>query len=346
MRRVVAATIAAGTLALGAPTASADSMGHLLGGCRYQGATDPNVTGQYTHEGVAHLILVGDAGESITGRCVIRVNGSVRAATDWAFGTTVVTSAGRVTFTQSPGEIAQVCTQFSSREGTGEFCEGVTETQIPPQEVYDLADSVVRAVVYDRVNPTICPFLAGLAGEWSLVEIAPEGDVYLLGDKLWDCPLYDVPQPLAPPAPYYTGGITITRPDASVPPTVTRTGIMAASFWSCTGATGTPTTVTCNWNGGWFPPVCRRGTVLASVSPNFTSSGSLVWGQARGRSMCGGLTAQTAVATGGPSNAFKFIGPFTWGGYPYGWQVKCIADNGSSSSSAVPGYYVDCDYAF
>lgn len=346
MRRVVGAAVVAGMLALGSPVASADSMGHLIGGCDASGVTDPAVTGQDTVEGVAHLILVGRAGESLTGRCVIRVSGSVRAATGWGSGTTVVTSVDRVTFTQAAGEVAQLCAQWSSSEGSGEACEGMTTTSVVPQddllaavgEAYQLASDLLEYVVYNNAEPTVCDVTSRLGGTvGGPVAVTAEGDVYLVGTLLLDCAPYGGPKQKLPP-PSGPAGIVINHFGNGL--NWQRTGLLAnTSLWSCSLNPPAPATVTCNWVASGTPPKCVSQYATAAVF--VTAFPSPVWGKARARSQCDFNALDSAVADS--ANPFRHIGVSWAPPQPLAYVLRCRADNGANNA-AVPQYVVDCDF--
>lgn len=138
-RRMVIAALAAGLVALNAPAVSAN---HATVNCRFDSQSQAAVTGQDTWEGFAQGYIIGNAGESVTIRCVVKVNGSNRAATAWGSGTTVATTADRVTYVRTLTEVVQLCAQYTTAHGAGETCFAVSTTQLPPQEVIDAVESV------------------------------------------------------------------------------------------------------------------------------------------------------------------------------------------------------------
>lgn len=140
LKKIVIALLAAGAVASNAPAASAS---HQSVGCRYVAVSNPTVTGVDTWEGVAIGYIVGDPGEPVSIRCVVRVGGSVRAATDWGTGVAGVTvTSGRVTYTKSSSAVAQICAQYTTSHGGGETCFAAAGTEIPPQQVADAVDAV------------------------------------------------------------------------------------------------------------------------------------------------------------------------------------------------------------
>jgi hypothetical protein len=53
-------------------------------------------------------------------------------------------------------------------------------------DVTEVLDSLAAA------DAVVCPVLAALPGVPGVVEVRPDGDVYVLGELFWDCPPYDV----------------------------------------------------------------------------------------------------------------------------------------------------------
>ena len=62
--------------------------------------------------------------------------------------------------------------------------------------VFGLLDTVADTLTEIKVSvgdPVACPVLAALAGAYTgLLLITPQGDVYLNGEAVWDCPPYDL----------------------------------------------------------------------------------------------------------------------------------------------------------
>ena len=135
-------------VALSTPGAFATA-GHAAVGCSARGLSEPTTTGQDVFEGMAVGYIIGDAGESVSVRCVVKVNGAVRAATSWGAGMSVATSADRVTYVRTLTETTQLCAQYVTSHGPGETCFATTTMQMPSQEVQDalrlLADLAVDA---------------------------------------------------------------------------------------------------------------------------------------------------------------------------------------------------------
>lgn len=353
--KLVAAVVAAGTVALGAPTAGASNHYAYLGGCDFRAVQQEDVTGQ-NYEGVFAALAVlyspDVAANPVAGTitCSISVNGAIAASTA-ASGTAVLATAGRATYAASDTDVVELCETVTYRDGTGTTaCSAVTKDAGPPQEVWDALDAayetgrqIVESLVKGVADPTVCPVLAGLSGEYGAVTVNPEGDVYVVGDVLWDCPPYDIapaPAPWYRWRPTYAGGIVISNFGTGT--TWQPTGILAnTARWSCGLVVVSPPTVACNWVGGPTPR-CRTQTVTAAVLPTLPG---MTWGKARANSLCDFLSIATGLADGSTGNQFKFNGQ-SWLSQPTAWQVRCRADNGPSSAAPSPQYVVDCDYVF
>ena len=213
IKKIMMAALAVSALALNAPAASA---GHQTVSCRFNALSQGTVTGQDTWEGAAQGYIVGNAGESVSIRCVVRVNGAVRASTSVGVGTTVATTADRVTFAATLTETTQLCAQYTTAHGSGETCFATTTTTIPPDEVWDAIDAVfelffdtadpvfdeITKIEKEHIDPKLCPELAKLKGTYGgpppvpVIVITEFGDIYIDGILFWDCPPYE-PEPVA-----------------------------------------------------------------------------------------------------------------------------------------------------
>ncbi|HVF06310.1 MAG TPA: hypothetical protein VNA20_15820 [Frankiaceae bacterium] len=163
------------------------------------------VTGQSTAatiEGRANALdFGGTPTDPISLQCLVRVNGSTVALSKQASGTGVATVPPEaITFNASDADSIQVCAAVTTPSGSTVDCDDVTETQVPPQAVQDLADGAgdaaeqvaedVEAMGDSLVHPFLCPLLAPFAGTYGTVVITPEGDVSTHGEHLLDCPPY------------------------------------------------------------------------------------------------------------------------------------------------------------
>ena len=210
-KKLLTAVVAVGAVALYAPVASAS---HATVNCRFNAVSQATATGQDTWEGHAQGYIVGNTGEPVSIRCVVKVNGTVRAATAWGSGNTVATTQDRVTYVRTLTQVTQLCAQYTTSHGAGETCFATTTTQVPPQEVYDALDAVITEIdnalgqldpVFDiihdievtYVDPVACPALAARAGTYGgppplpVITITANGDILVDGELWWDCPGYE-----------------------------------------------------------------------------------------------------------------------------------------------------------
>jgi hypothetical protein len=148
MRRIVSAGAVVAAVALTAPGAAA---GHVNATCRVTSLSSSVATGRSTYEGVAEGAVAGTPNESVSIRCVVKVNGAVRVATDRGSGSGVATTAGRVTFTASLTDVMQLCAQYTSAHGASERCFSL-----------GFGDAVNLDVVADGVGDTLSSVEGGV----------------------------------------------------------------------------------------------------------------------------------------------------------------------------------------
>lgn len=119
--------------------------------CRLQAVTQSVLTGRDVWEGVAEGVILGAVGEPVSIRCVVKVNGGIRAATDWGTGTTLAASASRVTYTRAATESIAICAQYVTSRGTGERCDpNVVQVALP--DVTPVAACRVVSVQQDTLT--------------------------------------------------------------------------------------------------------------------------------------------------------------------------------------------------
>jgi hypothetical protein len=182
LKKLMFAGVAVGMMALNAPIAHAAV---VRSGCGFDTIAQETATGgQDTFTGGAYGYAIFDDQGTHTLRCYVTVDGGEVASTPTGSGTGVVTTAGTVTYTTSSTDV-DLCTEI---DGVTTSCGDATLTQIPPQEVIDLLDSIEIGIV----DPLVCPILASLSpGVPGVVDITPEGDTTLVGvGPFWDCPPY------------------------------------------------------------------------------------------------------------------------------------------------------------
>ena len=127
-------TLAAGVVALTAGTlaaAPADA-GDQTVVCRLNAVnSDPGRVAPWV--GSASGWIAHSAGASVSIRCVVKVNGAVRAATAWGSGTTTAATSDTLTWGSTLTESMQFCAQFVvSAHSSGEMCFRVTVMDAGP----------------------------------------------------------------------------------------------------------------------------------------------------------------------------------------------------------------------
>jgi hypothetical protein len=184
LKKIMLAASAVALMAIGAPTAHAAV---VRSGCGFDSLSQDTATGQNTFTGGAYGYAIFDDQGTHTLRCYVTVDGvpAPGGSTTPGSGTGFVATAGPVTYTAADGASVDLCTEI---DGVTVGCGAATLTQIPPQEVIDLLDSLEIGLV----DPLVCPVLASLSpGVPGVIDIAPEGDVTLVGlGGFWDCPPY------------------------------------------------------------------------------------------------------------------------------------------------------------
>jgi hypothetical protein len=218
---VVAALLASG-LALPAAHAAPPAGDTTTGGCFFDADSQATVTQPDTFVGVlgVHAVILtgGTAASGSSAECSLTVNGNEVDHLGPIAGPAAV-GGKQTTFVAHAGDVTQLCTTINYADSTSTTtCGTSTDLQLPPQQVFDLLDTIFVAIdgvlvtidnllnpVFDVLNnfekdnidPRICPVLAGLAGNYGGVIITSEGDVIIpdpagLGlTKIWDCPAYD-----------------------------------------------------------------------------------------------------------------------------------------------------------
>ena len=181
-KKILMASLAAGALALNAPVATA---AEATGECGFDSVQQDSTTGQ-NYEGVAYGFASDTDGDPVSIRCYITVNDVPAAAgsTPTGTGTGVATTSGPISFEAAEGASVELCTEVN---GVLQDCATSTNTQVPPQEVLDIINSVL-----ELVDPTICPVIAALAGTYGPILINTQGDIYINGGGFYDCPPYDM----------------------------------------------------------------------------------------------------------------------------------------------------------
>ncbi|HVF05339.1 MAG TPA: hypothetical protein VNA20_10890 [Frankiaceae bacterium] len=124
--------------------------------------------------------------------CELRVAGRLAAAARGT-GAGVVAVLDHVWFGAAEDEELVLCTvvDFADATPTATECVPWTTPQVPPQVVWDTLEDALDQV-WPVVDPPVCAALASLAPGDGPVVINAQGDVYVAGEPVWDCPPYDV----------------------------------------------------------------------------------------------------------------------------------------------------------
>ncbi|HVF06745.1 MAG TPA: hypothetical protein VNA20_18055 [Frankiaceae bacterium] len=250
MKKLAMASLALSALALNAPAAQADQPTH---DCRLRSVQQDTVTGQ-THQGALAGVITHADTSNVSIRCRVTVNGVTVAATPVGTGPGVATTESDVSFAAGDTDVVRVCADFTSAHGSGTVCVLVGITEVPPQVVWDTLDAALGEL-WPLIDPVVCEVLKQITGNHpGGVVVNDQGDVYVNGELVWDCPPYEVGGPSEPPPPpsvrsAVVGYIRIVRDGSAAQPTTTWVASGALSDpnqWSCTGSGGsTSYTVTC-----------------------------------------------------------------------------------------------------
>ncbi len=376
MHRFALAALAAGTVALVLPAAATAVPGYVhRGGCDVRVTGDPTGPDVYSGEITVLAVVVADDPATVPGTttftCDVLVNG-VTQDTLTASGTTVVTGDKQTSVRASDGDVVTLCETVAYPDATSIVtCEDIPlndpaavedddawaayETASALlQPVTDALGTLAGQVAIDVVDPVACdrvlrPLGGVLTDPAAPLYVDSEGDTYLLGGRVWNCPPYhpDGKDVVGLPA-YGPGGITIS--DAGSGLTWRAHGVLANSRrWGCfrDHSMAPRLIVTCRWVGSasLARPRCYGDSATAVALPTSVSGGGVSWGRVRTATLC--LTdwvsgfVQTEVADAGTPFRFR-QGPALPGAVT---EVSCWADNGSTG---VPGraYVADCDWTF
>ena len=106
-------------------------------------------------------------------------------ATDPA-GTRRIAVCTKVTLAYAGGATADLYLD----DWTGEFSTDPGVPCGPPPCLHSGCDleSNVQRLVADHVDPPLCEQLTGVPDQPGVVETGPDGDLYVLGEWVWDCP--------------------------------------------------------------------------------------------------------------------------------------------------------------
>lgn len=157
--------------------------------CGYEAVAQRRVTGgRETFTGVMYGYAAADTpGAALSVRCYVVVDGVEAATTPAGTGTTAAATAGQVTFTATETQLVDVCGDWSSGTEGGTVCWSCACTQIPPQEVLDVVDSVVGDHLPVPLPAPVCDELPARPPHSQLAYVAASGDVWIAGVHVFDC---------------------------------------------------------------------------------------------------------------------------------------------------------------
>jgi len=180
------------------------------GGCFVAAANLNDLTSGVATGVIGDVSVTRDGGgepSDATVTCWIDVNGSEVAGTRFSYsGFGVQAGDDRIAFTATPSDVVAVCEQVMSGATTiTSECAPVTDKTVPPASIVQLLNDIWDTTDPPPIDPTICPVLIVLHGDYGPITIGPDGDVYVpdpigLGvGHLQDCPPYADPSPDGPP---------------------------------------------------------------------------------------------------------------------------------------------------
>ena len=178
--------------ALGAPGAHAGSDSRFEGGCSFVSmSTEAVVPGQHVGEIDIETLVYSPTPEAnpvwATVTCYIAVNGVPQPGTLVAgSGAVVVTGGGVVRYDAADDDFVTICTQIDFT-GPGDTTATVTGCPInggdpgwPPPFFWD--------ALWGIVDPVVCPVIAAAQGTYGPVDVDEQGDIFVNGELLYDCP--------------------------------------------------------------------------------------------------------------------------------------------------------------
>lgn len=194
MKRLLTTIAAVGLLAAAAPPAHAYHPRDFDGGCGFETVSEESVSGRHRYNGAMYVVVYATDGHgtplptaSISVDCEIYVNGVLADNGMSASGVGVAVAAGTYSFEATVDDWVNLC-ERAVVDGEEIFrCDD--NYDFPPQEFYDLLVKVFGIV--EDTEAAMCAALGAFApGVPGVLDIAPEGDVSLLGTPFLDCPPY------------------------------------------------------------------------------------------------------------------------------------------------------------
>ncbi len=202
--RVLLAAAVCGSLLVAAPVEAHPNY-HYLGGC-FLTATNAPKGGTDDHSvwtGVVGAVVVAaDAAfvpsptTAISFQCEVYKNGTYQEPVLSGSGVGTAVGADLYVFEASPDDVITLCERVIVGGDEHLYCGNASTTPVVPETLQEWLE-----LAYDEAMALVCSMLPLLQPLPPAVEVTPEGDVYVLGYFVWDCP------------PYYDGGPGRIGPD-------------------------------------------------------------------------------------------------------------------------------------
>ncbi|HVF06311.1 MAG TPA: hypothetical protein VNA20_15825 [Frankiaceae bacterium] len=158
--------------------------------CRLFATQNDDATGQVFQGFVQGSTAVADV-STVSVRCRVTVNGVTVAATPKGTGAGASTTFAQVSFGADETDVVRLCSDVSDGHSSRTTCSAATFTSVPGQATADLV-AALAAQLGPIADPIACALLSGLAGNYGAVVVNAQGDVFVNGEAVLDCPPYDL----------------------------------------------------------------------------------------------------------------------------------------------------------
>jgi hypothetical protein len=165
-------------------------------GCSFATLNDTTgqLGGQNTWNGEIDVLVIATDGVGaptptvpISVDCEMLINGVSQGVVLHAEGIGIAANAKDFSFTAEETDVVTICDHVNVGGTDYTNCADATTTELIPQPVQDallMLDPAICMVLMELYN-------AGVTGVPGVVEMEPEGDIFVLGEPQWDCPPYD-----------------------------------------------------------------------------------------------------------------------------------------------------------
>ena len=196
MRRALLAGVAV-LFATVATPAHAHPDYHYIGGCGFATLRDDS-TASPTWRGEADVYVVATDAEfapaavPISVDCVIYVNGANPRTILSASGVGVAAAARTWSYEAEDTDVVTVCEVVTVGTDPATWdCGADPDPWFPPEPVVEVIEYVIDTFNETFPEQEVCDLLAATGpGVPGVVDVTPEGDVYVNGEFFWDCPPY------------------------------------------------------------------------------------------------------------------------------------------------------------